>query len=57
MREAQFTKLLTIALSEASYQKIKEITDRDHISMAQWFRDATKLKLEQDELEENSNEK
>jgi len=41
MREAKFTKLLTIALSVESYQRVKEITDRERISMAQWYRDLT----------------
>lgn len=54
MREAKFTKLLTIALPEASYQKIKEITDRDHISMGQWYRDLTDEALAEKNRDESS---
>ena len=35
MREAKFTKSLTVALPIDDYQKIKEITDNEKISMAQ----------------------
>ena len=38
MREAEFTKSLTVALSVDVYQKIKEITDDKKISMAHWVR-------------------
>ena len=40
MREAQFVKSLSVALSVDVYQKIKEITDDEKISMAQWVRRA-----------------
>jgi hypothetical protein len=52
MREAKFTKSLTVALSVDDYQKIKQITDDQKISMAQWVRKAVILALEGDAVEE-----
>jgi hypothetical protein len=52
MREAQFVKSLTVALPVDVYQKIKEITDDEKISMAQWVRRAVNLALEGDAVEE-----
>ncbi len=52
MREAQFVKSLTVALPEDVYQKIKEITDDEKISMAQWVRRAVNQALEGDAVEE-----
>jgi len=52
MREAKFTKSLTVALSVEDYQKIKEITDDEKISMAQWVRRAIHTALEGDAVEE-----
>ena len=52
MREAKFTKSLTVALPIDVYQKIKEITDDEKISMAQWVRRAVNLALEGDSVEE-----
>ncbi len=52
MREAKFTKSLTVALSVDDYQKIKQITDDQKISMAQWVRKAVILALEGYAVEE-----
>jgi hypothetical protein len=52
MREAKFTKSLTVALPIDVYQKIKKITDDDKISMAQWVRRAVNLALEGDAVGE-----
>jgi hypothetical protein len=52
MREAQFVKSLTVALSVDVYQKIKEITDDEKISMAQWVRRAINQALKGDAVEE-----
>lgn len=38
MREAKFTKPLSLAVQPDLYQKIKEITDYERISIAEWFR-------------------
>ena len=51
MREAQFVKSLTVALSADVYQKIKEITDDEKISMAKWVRKAINQALEGDAVE------
>jgi hypothetical protein len=52
MKEAIFVKSLTVALSVDVYQKIKEITDDEKISMAQWVRRAVNQALEGDAVEE-----
>ena len=52
MREAKFTKSLTVALPINVYQKIKEITDDEKISMAQWVRKVVNMALEGDVVEE-----
>ena len=45
MREAKFTKPITIYVSKETYQKVKAITDEKKISMAEWFREATEMAL------------
>ena len=52
MREAMFVKSLSVAMPEDLYQKIKEITDDEKISMAQWVRRAVNQALEGDAVEE-----
>jgi hypothetical protein len=52
MREAQFIKSLTVGVTVDVYQKIKQITDDDKISMAQWVRRAVNTALEGDAVEE-----
>ena len=52
MREAKFNKSLTVALPVDVYQKIKQITDDEKISMAQWVRRAVNMALEGDAVEE-----
>ena len=52
MREAKFTKSLTVALPIDTYKKIKKITDDNKISMAQWVRRAVNMALEGDTVEE-----
>ena len=52
MREAKYTKSLTVALPIDDYQKIKNITDDEKISMAQWVRRAVTIALEGDAVEE-----
>ena len=51
MRRALHTKPLSISLSDDDYDRVKKITDKKMISMAEWFRTAAKLKLKQDEQE------
>ena len=38
MRQALYTKILTIALQPELFSKIKDITDRERISIGEWFR-------------------
>jgi hypothetical protein len=45
MREACFTKSLTVAFQEDIYLKIKEITDEKRISMGKWVRIAAEKAL------------
>jgi hypothetical protein len=40
MRQAHFTKPLTISLSEEQYTRIKDISDMQKISMSDWIRQA-----------------
>ena len=49
MKEAQFTKGLTIALPHEVYLKIKTITDERKISMSEWMRGAAVKTLNNDE--------
>ena len=57
MKKAQFTKQLTIMLHPAVFEQIKENTDRNEISISEWMRAATKLKLEQDEENKKNDKK
>ena len=38
MRQAKYTKGLTVALQEDVYLKIRKITDQQKISMGEWIR-------------------
>ena len=52
MREARFVKSLTVAVTVDVYQKIKEITDDEKISMTRWVRQAINQALDGDAVEE-----
>lgn len=41
MREAKFTSPLTVAFSKETYQKIKAVSDKEKISMAELVRNIT----------------
>jgi len=45
MRKARFQKQLTIALSPEHFELIKQITDAQEISLAEWVRDAVTAAL------------
>lgn len=45
MKTAKFTKPLTIALHPEVFARIKQITDDDKISIAEWVRDAVDAAL------------
>ena len=49
MREAKFTKPITIALPPDIYDKVKAITDHERISMAEWLRKVTEEALKESE--------
>ena len=57
MKKAKFTKQLTIMLHPAVYEQIRCITDETEISIGEWMRAATKLKLEQDEEKTNNDKR
>jgi len=57
MKKKQFSKSLSVALSEEHFEMIKQITDEEQISMAEWVRNAVELKLEkQNQTGESENE-
>jgi len=45
MREAQYTKSVTIAVQPDVFRKIKEITDSEKISIGEWFRNVAEKAL------------
>ena len=45
MKQAVFTKSLTISMPPEHFEQIKQITDDQQISMAQWVRDAVAAAL------------
>ena len=45
MKTARFTKALTIALNPEAYGQIKQITDAEQISIAEWVRNAVDTAL------------
>jgi hypothetical protein len=57
MRLARFTKGLSISLDSDQYQRIKGITDRRGISIAEWFRAMAEEALRLHSMENGSDEK
>jgi hypothetical protein len=53
MRVRQFTNSLSVALSPDHWEQIKEITDKQQISMSQWVREAVAAALEKFQQEED----
>lgn len=53
MKQAVFTKSLTISLPPEQYNQIKQITDDQQISMAEWVRDAIDKALVKHQREED----
>ena len=45
MRRKKFSKSLTIALPMQHFEKIKQITDDEQISLAEWIREAVAAAL------------
>ena len=56
MKESQSKKSLTIYLSEEDHSKVQALTNERKITIAQWYREITRLgflKYEHDKLVEN----
>ena len=54
MRKSQFSKALTIALPPDHFEQIKQITDDQRISMAEWVRDAVDAALARNQPQSNA---
>ena len=54
MRTSRFSKALTIALPPEHFEQIKQITDTEHISMAEWVREAVAAALITNQLKEDN---
>ena len=50
MKQASFTKALTVAFSEEVYKKVKAVTDQKRISMGEWVRIAVEKALADEKL-------
>jgi hypothetical protein len=46
MKKAKHTRPVSISISPAVYNQIKEITDKEEISVAEWFRNLADQALE-----------
>jgi len=53
MKQAVYTKSLTIAVSPEQYAQIKGITDEKHISMGEWVREALEIALSNQQQKED----
>ena len=54
MKQASVTKSLTVAFPKEVFQKIREITNQQRISMSDWIRGACEKSLEDDVSREKS---
>ncbi len=54
MKQAQYTKSLTISMPPEHYEQIKRITDTEQISMAHWVRDAVAAALTTNQPKEDN---
>jgi predicted DNA-binding protein len=45
MKKAKFTKAFSLSLTEDTYDRIKDISDTNGISMGEWLRNAADEKL------------
>jgi len=54
MKEAIFTKSISINMAENTFEKIKGITDLKRISISEWFRLAAKQALTSTEEDSNN---
>lgn len=56
MRQAKFTKQFTLSFSSQTFQRIKDISDRDNLSMAEVLRDIVDLGLVAWDKKPNNNQ-
>ncbi len=54
MKQAIFTKSLTISIPPENYEQIKQITDEQCISMAEWVRNAVAAALTTNQQKEET---
>ncbi len=54
MKQAVFTKSLTISMPPEHYEQIKQITDDQQISMGAWVRDAVIAALKTNQQKEDA---
>jgi hypothetical protein len=52
MKQAIFTKSMTVSIAPEQYEQIKEITDQCRISMGEWVREALAAALNNIKREE-----
>ena len=57
MRKKVFTRQLAVSVSENTWVKILESTDREEVSFSSWIRDAIEKKLALDESSKNDQPK
>lgn len=54
MKQAQYTKSLTISMPPEHYEQIKQKTDEQQVSMAEWVRDAVAAALTTNQPKEDN---
>ena len=54
MRKKQFSKALSVALPPEHFEKIKLISDKEEVSMAEWVREAVAAALTTNQQKEET---
>ncbi|MDB4303714.1 hypothetical protein N9934_02870 [Desulfosarcina sp.] len=54
MRTSKFSKALTVALPPEHFEIVKQITDEEQISMAEWVRNAVAAALTENQQKEET---
>jgi predicted HicB family RNase H-like nuclease len=54
MKKARYTKAFTVALQPAVFERIRAITDKREISIADWVREAVNVALTTNQREEDT---
>jgi hypothetical protein len=55
MKQAQYTKSLTISMPPEHFEQIKQITDEQQVSIAEWVREAVAAALIKNQQQEDIN--